>query len=70
MSLTWDDKSPDHWAPRGAVGETETGMEGGTRTEETSERREAGVASGKREVTGESLAGRMGLVEEVAISES
>ena len=65
-----DDTSPDEWALRGARGEAQTGKEEGTGRGETSEGREEGEGSGKRDVTGESLAGRMGLVEEVAISDS
>ena len=65
-----DETSPDDWAPRGARGEAETGMEEGTGRGETSEGREEGEGSAKRQVTGGSLAGRIGSEEEVAIAES
>ena len=78
MSLTWDDASPDDRAPWGARGGagigTEAGKEAGTEagmgSGVNSEGREEEEGSGKREVTGESLAGKMGWAEDVAISES
>ena len=78
LSLTWDDASPDDWAPLGARGEAETGTEAGKEagTEAgmgrgvSSEGRDEEEESGRREATGESSAGRIGAVEEVAISES
>ena len=59
-----------HVAPRGGPkGEAETGMDDGTGWGEVSEGR-LGEGSENKDVTGESSAGRMGLSEEDAISES
>ena len=70
LSLTWDDTSPDDWAPRGARGEAETGTGEGMGRGESSEGMEEEEGSGKREATGESSARRIGAVKEVAISET
>ena len=49
----------------------EAGGEAGTGRGDSSEgRQQSELGPGKREVTGESVAGRIELVEEVAISES
>ena len=49
----------------------EAGAEAGTGSGDNSEgRQKSKLGPGKREVTGESLAGKMGWAEDVAISES
>ena len=78
LSLTWDDASPDDRAPWGAREEAGTGTEAGKEAGAeagmgrgvSSEGRDEEEGSGKREVTGEPVAGRIELVKEVGISES